>query len=170
VEPGADLVNEVTEHVVVRDEASGAALYLPPGWSRIDVDGFQLTVAAEDARQASAEGDTFRPNINVLVAAVDPAADVAVLGTAAVSAAMVTAEDVHVLAYEVWLLGDGTEGRRLMFAYRQGGSAVAVSQWVFASGGLSCTVTASCPVSALTAVGPALDYAVAGLELPAVAA
>jgi hypothetical protein len=168
--PGADLMTPQAGHVVVRDDATGVALYLPPGWSRIDADGMQLAIAAGDARQSSTEGDTFTPNINVLVAPVAADADASLLGTTAVSAAMVTAEDVHVLAYDIWPTSAGVEGRRIMFAYRHGSSTVAVSQWVFVSGGQSCTVTASCPVSALVPVTPALDYAIAGLQLPSVAA
>ena len=172
VGPGADVVNSeapAAEHPVVRDDATGVALYLPPGWQRIDAEGMHLAIAADDARQSSATGDTFRPNITVLVAPAAADVDVALLGTTAVSAAMVTFDDVHVLSYDIWPMPDGVEGRRLMFAYRQGASAIAVSQWVFGSGGLTCTVTASCPVSVLTPISQALDYAIAGLRLPAAA-
>lgn len=149
---------------IVRDEATGTALNLPPGWERVDLPGTQLAIAGP-ASQAAADGTEFRPNVTVIVAPADPDADVAVLGTQALAGATVVAEDVQVVAYDLALRADGDPGRRLEFAYQAGSVPLAVTQWVYVHAGTVSTVTATCAVALLAWSQPFVDHAVAGLRL-----
>jgi len=147
----------------------GVTLEVPVGWERLEVPGIPLTVAGP-VGTAVADGTTFRPSINAVVVDADPAADIRILGTAAVAAARLIDDEVHVLAYDLWPLPDGTAGRRLEFAYQQGVVPLCVRQWIALRDGRAITLTATCAVAQLRPYGPELERlatrALAAQEIP----
>ncbi|MDT0164109.1 hypothetical protein Q9R32_00895 [Actinotalea sp. AC32] len=147
--------------VEVRDEVTGLALGLPPGWERVEAPGFPVAIAGP-AGQAAADGTTFRPNVTVTVAPADDAADIRTLGTEALAAAAVVGDGAHLLAYDLWAVGDA-EGRRLVAVHQQGPLPLAVTQVVVLAHGAVTTATATCGVAQLPDAGPLLDQALAGL-------
>jgi hypothetical protein len=153
--------NDTGDRVQVAD--TGVSLPLATGWMVLPASPAQLTLAVAGWEESWG----FRPNLNVLVADSAEAPDVQELAALAVSAVVSSVESVHVLAYEIHEGPAGIEGRRATFAYPQGDIAVTTSQWVFAYGTSSCTVTASCRVDQLTTYAAPFDGLVAGIRLPA---
>lgn len=146
---------------LVTDPETGLALGLPTGWEQVEYDGLALAIAAP-----AGEDGWYRPNINVLIAEIGSEIDIRNLGTDAIVAAKLTADDPHVMAYDLYLGPEGIEGRRLTFAYRTEANAIAVTQWLLLHRGLYVVITASCSVSSLTSVKPWFEYSVGALRLP----
>lgn len=146
---------------LVTDPETGLALGLPDGWEQLEYDGLSLAIAAP-----SGQDGWYRPNVNVLIAEIGSEIDIRNLGTDAIVAAKLTADDPHVMAYDLFSGPEGTEGRRLTFAYRSDANAIAVTQWLLLHQGLYMVITASCLVSNLTTVQPIFEASVAALRLP----
>lgn len=144
------------------DPETGLALGLPNGWEQLEYDGLTLAIAAPSL----GEDDAYRPNVNVLAAQIGSEIDLRTLGTEAVVAAKLTADDPHVLGYDLYFGPGGAEGRRLTFAYRNEANAIAVTQWLLLHQGLYLVITASCLVSDLTTVQPVFEDSVGALRLP----
>lgn len=148
----------MTEATTGRTESiDGVVLPVPDGWEVVDQPGLSLTIAGP-AGTAVADGTTFRPSLSAIVVDAADGADIRLLGTEAVAAAMSVADDVHVVAYDLWPLPDGTTGRRLEFTYQAGPVPLCVRQWVALRGGEVVTLTATCDVAHLTHVGPVLEH------------
>jgi hypothetical protein len=146
---------------VAADPETGIALGLPSGWEQLEYDGLSLAIGPPVH-----EGYPYRPNVNVLIAEIGAEVDIRNLGTDAIVAAKMTADDPHVLGYDLYLGPRDIEGRRLTFAYRIEAEAIAVTQWLLLYQGLYLVITASCLVSDLTTVQPAFEYSVGALQLP----
>jgi hypothetical protein len=76
-----------------------------------------LTIAVGDRDEAWGP----QPNLNVLVADASEPLDVQEPATLAVSGIVSAIDEVHVMAYDLWPGPDDLEGRRIAFAYPQGG-------------------------------------------------
>ncbi|WP_456787807.1 hypothetical protein [Cellulomonas sp. P5_C5] len=129
----------------------GVTLVVPQDWEQVDLPGTQLAIAGPPF-VLDADGTTFRPSMNVLVADAAPEADIRMLGTEAVAAAHVVAEGVHVLAYDMWASPDEKRGRRLQFTYQQGDVPLYVVQWIVLRDAVVTTLTATYPVAQLLRV------------------
>jgi hypothetical protein len=149
----------VTELAI--DSETGTALGLPIGWEQLEYDGLSLAIGPPVP-----EGYPYRPNVTVLIAEIGSEIDIRNLGTDAIVAAKMTADDPHVMAYDLYLGPLETEGRRLTFAYRNDANVIAVTQWLLLHQGLYLVITASCLVSDQTMVQPAFEYSVDLLRLP----
>ena len=136
-------------------------------WSQVEApEGVEVAVALTSWRPSGAVVD-YRPNVNLVAGPVtDDVPDVLALGTEAVAAATVTAEEVHVISYGRWESPGGPPGRRLTFAYRHGEAGIYVSQWMFALDGVLSTVTGSCGADLASTLDPYFRYFAATVELP----
>lgn len=144
------------------DSETGLTLGLPPGWEQLEYDGLSLAIAAPSL----GENDPYRPNVNVLVAEIGSEIDLRELGTDAIVAAKLTADDAHVMSYDLFLGPGDVEGRRLGFAYRNDANAIAVTQWLLLHNGLYTVITASCLVTDLSTVQPLFEESIGSLRLP----
>jgi hypothetical protein len=143
--------------------ADGVTLQVPEGWEQVEAPGATLAVAGP-VGIAVAEGTGFRPSLTAIVVEASPDADIRLLGTEAVAAARVVADDVHVLAYDVWPLPDGSRGRRLEFTFQHGEVPLCVRQWIALRDGRVVTLTGTTDVAHLLQHGPQLeDLATAAL-------
>lgn len=155
---------ETPELEWVTDPRTGVSLVLPPTWTTVDAPPAALTLGP--AEWDDAHG--FRPNVNVVVGAVD-ADDVMELGTAAIANVIATLQDAHVVGYDLWFGPGATEeprGRVLLFAYPQGTTTVVVRQWIAVIDGLGYTVTTSCGMEDLPRYGPVLAEVGRTVRLP----
>jgi hypothetical protein len=143
------------------DPETGIGIGVPSGWEQLQYDGLSLAIGPPVP-----EGYPYRPNVNVLIAEIGSEIDIRNLGTDAIVAAKMTADDPHVLAYDLFLGPLETEGRRLTFAYRDDANAIAVTQWLLLHRGLYLVITASCLVSDQSMVQPAFEHSVDLLRLP----
>jgi hypothetical protein len=75
--------------------------------------------------------------VNVLVAEIGSEIDLRVLGTDAIVAATLTADDAHVMSYDIYVGPGDVEGRRVEFAYRNDADSIASPSGCFSTGG--CT-------------------------------
>jgi hypothetical protein len=140
---------------------TGVSLPLATGWVELPGEPMQLTIAVGDWDEAWGP----RPNLNVLVADATEALEVQELATLAVSGIVSAIDEVHVMAYDLWPGPDDLDGRRIAFAYPQGGGALTACQWLFAHDTRSVTVTATCRVDHLTTFGEKFDALVGRIRL-----
>jgi len=136
--------------------AEGVSLQVPDGWERVEAPGLAVGIAGP-VGTATADGTQFRPSLTAIVVDAAPDADIRLLGTEAVAAARLVSPDVHVLAYDVWPLPDGTAGRRLEITLEQGGIPLCVRQWIALRDGRVITLTGTCDVAHLLAGGPIIE-------------
>lgn len=140
-----------------------ATLAIPDGWQQVaqepDGEGFApLVLSPADWP----EDFGFRPSIGVLGGPVEePVASPHLVGSQALAVAL-SRPDTRVLAYDLWLDGDG---RRLVFAYLDDRRTVVVVQHLMVHRGRRLTISASTDSDRYLRVSPALDQALAGLEL-----
>ena len=131
-----------SETALERVAGGGVEVTLPPGWERLTDPDLAVVVAAP-ARQAAVDGAMFRSSLNAVVAPVVAGTDIRSLGTEAIAAAHVVADEVHVLAYDVWAPYGADRGRRLEFTYRAGPFDLGVIQWIALGDGVVTTLTAT---------------------------
>jgi hypothetical protein len=144
------------------DPETGLTLGLPPGWEQLEYDGLSLAIAAPSL----GENDPYRPNVNVLVAEIGSEIDLRELGTDAIVGAKLTADDAHVMSYDIYVGPGDVEGRRLEFAYRNDADSIAVTQWLLLHERLYTVITASCLITDMTTLQPVFEESVGDLRLP----
>lgn len=149
------------------DETTGAALPLPDGWARVAAPlGATVAIALTAWHPAPGIADCL-PNIVLTTQPAGPNPDLLRLGTEAITQALLSADNAHVLAYDVWAASDDRpEGRHLCFAYQQGDLGIYVSQFVFVAGGALTAVTGTCGADVADVLTPVFDAAGAGVRLP----